>query len=357
MMMVGIDVHKQTHTAVAVSGAGMKIAELKISANAVGFKKLIRWAGELAADDDGVLGWAVEDCRGYSQSLEGALLGTGFTVLRVPPHLSAGTRKTGRVRGKSDPVDALAVARVALREPDLPVAVDDPAQRAIKILADDRDRLVSERTAAINQLRAQLHQLNLGLEPGGRGMSAAALTKLRHQLAGAARTSGLAVDQAMGIRVARRLTARLIELTEQTAVAHTELDKLSKAIAPALQDIPGCAAITSARIIAEVADPGRFRSADAFAMYAGTAPIEVSSGKSSRHRLARGGNRKLNSTIHMIALTQTRLKGPGRDYYQRSLDRGKSEKEALRILKRAVARTIYNTLKRHAQNTKISLAA
>lgn len=359
MVMVGIDVHKQTHTAVAASCAGMKLAELKVATTATDFEKLIGWAREVAAEvgDGEVLLWAVEDCRTYSQSLEAALLVQGFTVVRVPPHLSAGTRKTGRVGGKSDPVDALAVARVALREPDLPVAVDDPTRRAIKMLADDRDRLVVERTAAINQLRAILHVLDRGLEPAGRGISATALIRLRYQLAGAARNKTMGVDQVAAIKVARRIIARLIELTDQIAAAGKELDQMSLAVAPALRQIPGCAAVTSARIIAEVGDVSRFRSSDAFAMYAGTAPIEVSSGKSSRHRLARGGNRKLNATIHVIALTQTRLQGPGRDYYQSCLDRGKSRKEALRILKRKIARTIYNNLNRHTQTPSQSLAA
>jgi transposase len=267
MMMVGIDVHKCTHTAVAVSETGVRLGQLTVPADLGGYARLIRWVAGLSAEvGDCELGWAVEDCRSYSRGVEAALLVAGFTVFRVPPHVSAGTRKSGRVRGKSDPVDALAVARAALREPDLPVAVHDPARRAIKIVADDRDRLVVERTAGINQLRAGLHELALGLEPGGRGISATTLRRLREQLAGAARKRELGPDQVAGIAVARRITARLIELTTQIAAATKELDELSQALAPELRAISGCSVVTSAWIIAETGDVARFRSADAFAM-------------------------------------------------------------------------------------------
>ncbi|NDZ95387.1 IS110 family transposase, partial [Streptomyces sp. SID6673] len=150
MVVVGADVHKRTHTFVAVDDAGRKLGQLTVPATGVGHEKAMRWAHqeyELTA-----LVWAIEDCRHLSARLERDLLSAGAQVVRVPPKMMAEHRRTARTRGKSDPIDALAVARAAAREPDLPVASHDAVSRELKLLVDRRETLVGQRTATINSL-------------------------------------------------------------------------------------------------------------------------------------------------------------------------------------------------------------
>ena len=154
MIVIGVDVHKQSVTAVAIDEAGRMLDEKTV---AVGSDELVAWAGALA---DGRL-WAVEDCRQLTRWLERQLLGHGEDVVRVPPKLMAPERRAGRQRGKSDPIDALAVARAALREPEL--SRPRPGEqifRDLKLLVDHRDDLVDERRRTQQRLRWHLHQLD-----------------------------------------------------------------------------------------------------------------------------------------------------------------------------------------------------
>ena len=159
MVVVGSDVHKRTHTFVATDEAGRKLAEITVKADPKGHDKAICWAHERFGPD---IKWAIEDCRHLSARLELDLLDAGEQVVRVPPKLMAEQRRTARTRGKSDPIDALAVARAALREPDLPVATHDEASRELKLLVDRREDLVAERTRMINRLRWHLHRIAPG---------------------------------------------------------------------------------------------------------------------------------------------------------------------------------------------------
>jgi transposase len=157
MVVVGVDTHKATHTLVGVDAAGRKLAELTVKATAVGNLKALGWARSVFGAD---VVWGIEDCRNLSSWLEGALLDAGQRVVRVPPHLMARTRASARTRGKSDPIDALAVARAVLREPDLPVASHDEVSRELKLLVDRRDDLVAQRGATINRLLWRVHELD-----------------------------------------------------------------------------------------------------------------------------------------------------------------------------------------------------
>lgn len=335
MVVVGIDVHKDTHCAVAVDRAGRQIGgHLTVRATDAGHRQLLCWAErEHGADVE----FAVEDCRHVSTRLERALLTAGARVKRVPPRLMAGARQGARTRGKSDPIDALAIARAALREPDLPVAEHTHESREVKLLVDHREDLVGMRTAMTNRLRWHLHELEPGLEPPARALgSLTRLDRLTEQLH--------AMPETVVRRLALELVADIRSLTERAGALEREIAALVKEQAPQLLELPGCGVLTAAKLLGETANPARFRSEACFAMHAGVAPIPASSGRTNRHRLARGGNRQLNAALHRIAVTQIRLDGLGRTYYQRRRAQGDTTMEALRALKRRLARVVFNLL-------------
>ncbi len=160
MVVLGTDAHKRSHTVVACDEVGAEIATLTVPATPPGHLRLVKWAAQFT-----VRRWAIEDCRALSRRLEADLLKIGEQVVRVPPKLMAGVRRSARTRGKSDPIDALAVARAALREPDLPTGRLDGPSREVRLLVDYRESLVRDRTAAQNRLRWRLHELVPGYDP------------------------------------------------------------------------------------------------------------------------------------------------------------------------------------------------
>lgn len=289
MVTLGVDAHKRSHTIVAVDANARQLASKTITTTTKDHLGLLNWAEQLAEDGEGLC-WAVEDCRHLSRRLEHDLLAAGQSIVRVPPKLMAHVRDSARTYGKSDPIDALAVARAAQREPDLPVARLDGPDRDVRLLSDHRETLVAERTRAICRLRWHLHELDPGWEPKSRS-----LDRISTLDAGAARIQNLDVTVA---RLARALVDRSRELTLQIKDLTTEITVLVSTMAPALIAIPGCGAITAAKILGETAGVDRFRSRDAFARHNGTAPMPVWSSNKARHRLSRTGNRQLNAALH-----------------------------------------------------------
>lgn len=267
VVVLGIDVHKNTHTAVAVDEVGRKLGEQTVRATDSGHRQLLRWA--LRNWPEAEVVFAVEDCRHVSTRLERALLAAGQAVVRVPPKLMAGARSSARTRGKSDPIDASAIARATPREPDLPTATHDEASREVKLLVDHREDMIGTRTRMQNRLRRHLHELDPELDPAARSLD-------------------------------RRC----------------ELDRLTTW--PAQQPASMVMRI-AAELVTDIRDlTVRINASEAcYAMHAGVAPIPASSGNTNRHRPARGGNRQLNAALHRIAVTQIRLEGPGRDYIHR----------------------------------------
>lgn len=154
MVVLGVDAHKRTHTVVATDELGRKLSEKTVAATSEGDLVALEWAAQWPERT-----WAIEDCRHVTRRLESDLLIAGEPVVRVPTRLMAGVRSGGRERGKSDPIDALAVARAALREPDLPVARLDGEARELRLLVDHREDLVTERSRIQNRLRWHLHEL------------------------------------------------------------------------------------------------------------------------------------------------------------------------------------------------------
>jgi transposase len=337
VVTVGIDVHKNTHCAVAVDEAGRQLDRpITVRATDAGHRQLLRWARRQFTEQP--VQFAVEDCRHVSTRLERALLDAAAVVVRIPPKLMALTRTSARTRGKSDPIDALAIARACLREPDLPRAEHTHVSRELKLLVDHREDLVGTRTGLQNRLRWRLHELDPEFDLPARHLDLAT-----HLDRVAARLEALPASTTR--RIAAEELADIRALTVRINALEKELTGLVTAQAPQLLGLPGCGPLTAAKLVGETANPARFRSEAAFAMHAGAAPIPASSGKTTRHRLARGGNRQLNAALHRIAVTQIRLDGLGRAYYQRRRANGDTTMEALRALKRRLARIVFNLLR------------
>jgi transposase len=332
MIVIGVDVHKHSLTAVAVDETGRLLAERTLQGGEDG---LVAWASEL----DSERLWAVEDCRHVTGALERQLVAAGERLLRVPPKLTAPERRAGRARGKSDSIDALAAARASLREPrlDRPRAGEERL-RELKLLVVHRDDLVDERRRAQQRLRWHLHELDptLTIAPGALDR-AVQLERVSRSLARR--------EQTVLVRIARELVGRCRTLTRAIIELERELALMTVQIAPALLELPGCGALTAAKLLAEIGPIERFQTDAQLARHGGVAPLEASSGRVRRHRLDRGGNRQLNCALHRIAVTQARVHPAARAYLERKQAEGKSRREAIRCLKRQLARVVFNTLK------------
>ncbi|WP_309111710.1 IS110 family transposase [Saccharothrix sp.] len=340
MIVIGIDAHKRSHTAVIVNEPGRKPATKTVGTTSADHLALLRWA----AEHDQQRVWAVEDCRNMTRRLEADLLGAGERVVRVPTKLMTGARDAARTHGKSDPIDALAVARAALREPDLPAAQPDGPDREVRLLVDMREALVDERTRTINRLRWHLHELEPDRDPAARSpdrMSA-------HQ----AIITRLDSHHGTVARLARALVEHCRRLTEQINALLDEISPLVAQLAPTLLGIRGRGALTAAEILGETADIRRFRSRDAYARHNGTAPLPVWSSNRTRHRLSRTGNRQLNAALHRIALTQARCHPDARNLLARRRAANDGGLEALRRLKRHLSDVVYRALHADATSTR-----
>jgi transposase len=336
VIVVGVDPHKKTHTAVAVnSQLGELKGEVTVQARPNGHAKLIQWARAL--DNERV--FALEDCRHVSGALERFLIGRGERVVRVPPKLMGEARRSARSFGKSDAIDALAVARAALRETDLPEAHLDGPARDIQLLTDHREDLVAERTRIQNRLRWHLHDLDPALDE-----QAKRLERSHRRLDTIARRLGHR-EQTAQVRVCRDLVRRLKALSRDIKTLEAELEQLVGRHAAPLLELPGCGTLTAAKLIAEVAGVERFSSDAKLAKLAGVAPLNASSGKQQRHRLNRKGNRQLNCALHRLAVTQGRVHAPARAFLAAKQAEGKSRREALRCLKRHLARVVFKLLR------------
>lgn len=332
MVVVGADVHKRTHTFVAVDEVGKELGHKTFETTTKGHQAAVRWARERFGTD---LLWAIEDCRHLSARLERDLLTAGQSVVRVPPKMMAEQRRVARTRGKSDPIDALAVARAAQREPDLPVASHDEVSRELKLLVDRREDLVKHRTATINRLQWHVHELDPEIPTKD-------LDRAKHQEQLAADLAGF---DGLVAEIARDELSDVVELTGRINELERRITSRVEQVAPTLLAMPGCGALSAAKIVGEAAGVTRFKSEAAFARHAGIAPIPVWSGNTQgRVRLTRSGNRQLNAAIHRIAVTQIRLDGLGRTYYEKKKAEGMSTPEALRCLKRRLARVVYGHL-------------
>lgn len=343
MVILGADLHKRSHTVVVIDATGRKLAEKRIEASVAGHLELRRWAAQWPERQ-----WGLEDCRHLSRQLEIDLLRAGESVVRVPPKLMAGARRSVREPGKSDPIDALAVAQAALRQPDLPVARLDGPDREVRLLVDHREDLIGERTRHEQRLRWHLVELAIP-EPAARSLDRGVVqSALGIALAG--RTEAIA-------RLARDLLARVTELTSAIRALQREIEALARAQAPSLVSLPGCGPLTAAKIVGETAGVARFRSKEAFARHNGSAPVPVWSGNTVRHRLNRGGNRQLNAALHRIAITQMRIDQRGQAYVAHRRAAGDTKTEAIRALRRRISDEIFRRLQADEVTRVTALAA
>ena len=330
MPAIGIDTHKRTLAACAVDDVGTAIAERTFDCDRAGFAELAAWAN--AVVPGATIG--IEGSASYGAPLAHHLVAAGYTVREVPPQLSRRERGRSRRAGKSDPGDALAIARVTLREPDLPPVRLEDCSTELGLLADARDDIVRVQTQARNRLHAHL----VVLLPGY-GKTASQLVS-RRQLEAIER----ALDGTGGVRadLARALLAEVRELGQRAA----ELERTMTGVVAGhpLLALPGVGVLTAARLVAETGDVTRFRSPAAFAMLAGVAPIPASSGEVQRMRLNRGGNRRLNRALYTIALSQAWHHKPAKAYIARKRAGGKTWAEAMRCLKHRVSRPVFRLL-------------
>jgi transposase len=330
MLAIGIDTHKATLAACALDELGQPLAEASFANDPTGHRVLLAWA-------DGLVPAArigLEGSASFGAAAARFLVSAGRDVREVPPQLSHRERLRTRRAGKSDPGDALAIARVTAREADLPPVRTADATHDIGLLVEARDDLVAEATRIRNRVHADL----VVLVPGY-GASAANLVS-----EGNRRTAGRLLRSVHGVQAELALT-RLRRLGRLVAEAKALELRLAGLVGDhPLRSLPGAGVLVTAKLIGEAGDLARFRSADAFAMLAGVAPIPASSGQTQRMRLNRGGNRQLNRALHTIALAQAWHHLPAKEYIARKRAEGKTWREALRALKRHLARVVFKLL-------------
>jgi len=331
-VMIGIDPHKATHTAVAIDHDEQVIDEFKVRASKVQTERLAGWADQFEDRE-----WAVESAAGLGYLLAQQLVAGGETVFDVAPMLASRVRvlSSGRSQ-KNDANDARSVAIAALR-----------SDRRTLVVPDDHSgvlRLLVKRHRDSAQLRAKhcvrLHALLLELVAGG--ITATISVKKVNQLLSEVVITDEVTRHRVGI--ARELVADIAGLDDMLKTSKQRVSVAVSASGTTLCDIVGVGPIGAATILAYVGDICRFPTKAHFAAYNGTAPIEVSSGERTRHRLNRRGNRKLNHAIHIAAVTQFRNQSEGRVFYDRKIVEGKTHKEAIRALKRRISDRVYRHL-------------
>jgi transposase len=333
-VLIGVDPHKASLAVAAVDEAtGELLERASFPQDRAGLSALERWAKQFPERR-----WAMENARGLGRHLAGRLAATGESVVDVPPKLSARVRvlSSGNAR-KNDELDALATALAASRNERLAAMDPEAEKEVLRLLSERREDLVAERTRALNRL----HGLLRDLLPGGVAGKLSADRAARILRAIRARGGASA-------RLRRRLASEVLRdvrtLDRKIADLNARVEAEVEASGSTLTEIFGVGPILAATILGTVGDVARFPTKAHFASYAGTAPVEASSGKVVRHRLSLGGNRKLNYALHMVATSQARSDAPGGAYYRKKIEEGKSRKEALRCLKRRISDAVYKSL-------------
>ncbi|MCD5422445.1 IS110 family transposase [Rhodococcus pyridinivorans] len=337
MVIIGIDPHKSSLTAVAIDHDGTTVASRRFVVNAGTATALATWSQRWTERR-----YAIEGAKGLGRGIAQILVAHGDDVVDVPSTLAMKVRvlSTGGGR-KTDPDDARAVALTALYHRDLHRVHREDQSTILRLLSERRDDLTRERTRALNRL----HQLLRELIPGGvpTGLSA---DKAAAALRGIRPAS---VTDACRRDLAKDILADLRRLDANIKANEAQMRDAVAATGTTLPEIHCISTVLAAKLLGHVGDIGRFPSADHFAGYTGTAPLAASSGERTRHRLNTGGNRQLNSVLHTVAVCQARDPGPGRIYYQRKLDEGKTPTEARRALKRRLANVLYRRMRRDQQ--------
>jgi transposase len=332
-VIIGVDPHKATHTAVAVDREEVELARAKVRATRNQVSQLLSWAEPL-----GERTWAIESSGGLGYLLSQQLIAAGETVLDVPSTLAARIRVLGSRRSdKNDPNDALSVAVAALRTPELRAVVRADHAEMLRLLAKRNIDIGNQRTRVV----CRLHNLLMELRPGGIGQElyASHAQQLLDQVCPTSPAERARLD------LARELLADIRVLDDQLKASHRRIRTAVAASNTSVTDLYGIGPIIACYLIGYTGDIGRFANRDAYAAYNGTAPVERSSGGRVVHRVSQRGNRKLNHALHLAAICQIRNPGTeGRVYFERKVAEGKTKKDAIRSLKRHVSNAVYRKL-------------
>ena len=331
MIVVGIDSHKDSLAGCAIDGAGRARAERSFANTVGGHLGALEWIADLGAGRV-----AIEGSGSYGRPLALVLLAADIEVVDVPPQMTARARRSQRSRHKSDPGDALQIARIGAREDDLPQPRPDGVVEDLRALVLYRREQAESLTREANRLHADLALTRPGYKQK-------ITTRLTRRSALSQATKLISADRSVRAAIARLRIRTIRGLITTIAGLDSQIGELVKTTgADVLTNIYGISTLGAGEILAEVGDPTKYATKARFAMANGTAPLQASSGNVVRHRLNRGGNRRLNRTIHIAAVTQVRRPGTeGRLYYQQLQARGKTKKEALRILKRRISDRIW----------------
>ena len=332
MALIGVDPHKASHTAVAIDGDETVLDRLQVRSDAKQCERLLSWADRFDERS-----WAIESAAGLGHLLSQQLVAAGEHVVDVPATLSARVRVLGSGRSsKNDPNDALSTAIAALRHPGLRVVTGEDHTAICRLLANRYYQLHNDRQRAICRLHAVLALMTPGGHEGRLNADRAGLALRGIHPANAVETERkrLARDHLGDLR---RLDHELDELRARMAAAVTAADTT-------VTDIFGIGPIAACLILGHTGDVTRFATADRYAGYNATAPIEASSGPTVRHRLNQRGNRQLNHAMHIAAIVQMSHDSPGQIYYQRKIAEKKRHKEAMRSLKRRISDNVYRHL-------------
>ncbi|TMQ99249.1 IS110 family transposase [Actinomadura soli] len=332
--VIGVDTHRDTVAAAAVSSVGAVLAHAEATTDQRGYRKLLDFARKQIP---GVRCWALEGAGSYGAGLAAFLDAAGERVVEVcrpkrPP------QRGGR---KTDAIDAVRAAREALTAEHLIHPRRRGEREALRVLLATRQGAVTATTAAINHLKALIVSAPDDLRAELRGLGSKAVVSHCARLrARPAQT----IEHRMTVRALRSTAIRVQALRAEAEDLEAEIAELVEAMAPELLQLAGVGPISAAQVLVSWSHPGRFRSEAAFAAFAGTAPIPASSGLTTRHRLNRSGDRHLNRALHTIVLVRTRVDPATKAYIQRRVSEGKTPREARRCLKRAVARQVFKLL-------------
>jgi len=337
--VVGVDTHRDQHVlAVVVAPAGAVVAQQSVAASGRGYVQALRFANQYAS---GRRVWAVEGAGHYGAGLVRFLSGRGESVLEA----GRAPRSERRLRGKDDGLDATRAARATLASGEVALPRAGQRREALRLLLLARRSAVDVRRRALVQLRSVIVTAPEEFRQQLRGLPQQRLVERCSRLR---RSSSRTPDELAVTLVLRTLARRVQSATAETAELETEILGHVRALAPRLLDESGVGPIVAAQLIIAWSHHGRVRSEAAFARLAGAAPIPASSGQTSRHRLSRGGDRQLNRALHTVILHR-RLHDPAtKDYIARHVAEGKTTRDAVRLLKRYLARHLYRVLDNQA---------
>jgi transposase len=334
--VIGVDTHRDRHTAAILDRNGGLASELEVLADQAGYGMLLSFVAERAP---GRRCWALEGTGCYGAGLASFLTDQGEWVVEV----DRPKRPRGRNGAKSDPLDAIRAGREALSREHLTSPRQRGHREALRVIHLTRSGAVKVAADARRQLKALLVTASDPLRQALRGGSW--LVQARGCAALQAQPAASVEDQAT-VRALRLTAERALAAHAEAEALEKELRALVKAMAPVLLAQPGIGPITAAQLLISWSHPGRLRSEAAFAMLAGVAPIEASSGRVVRHRLNRGGDRQLNRALHTIVMIRQRYHQPTKAYVARRTAQGKTEREIRRCLARTVARQLFRLLAR-----------